>query len=402
MSHKTAATVAHTIGIDTGKNTLHLIGLDDKGAIVLREKISRGRITARLANVPRCLIGVEAGMATHYVARELSALGHDVKQVPPAYAKPQGHKNDFRDAYAIAEAVQRPSTRCVPVKTDDQLDLQALHRVRSRLVGQRTAVINQIRGFLLEHGIGVRQGLRFLRQQLPDILAKRSDVLSPRMIRIMEDLSGDWRRLDERIQHITEEIEVLARGSESCRQLMTVPGIGPLIASAMVAAIGKGAAFAKGRDFAAWLGLVPKQMSTGDRTILGRISKRGNHYLRALLMQGARVILLRPANWAKHSFGPWLTAAANRLHHNVLATALANKLARIAWTVLMQAAATKHAATNKTRRYPPRSASWIEEMEKRSRRRTRDLVTHAASQGLSENEIGCARISMMARSTNAR
>jgi transposase len=336
MSHKTAATVAHTIGIDTGKNILHLIGLDDQGAIVLREKIARGRIAAQLANVPRCLIGIEAGMATHYVARELSALGHEV---PPAYSKPfrQGHKNDFRDAHAIAEAVQRPSTRFVPVKTDDQLDLQALHRVRSRLVGHRTAVINQIRGFLLEHGITVRQGLRFLRQQLPDILAKRSDVLSPRMIRIMEDLSGDWRRLDERIQHITEEIEVLAHGSESCRQLMTVPGIGPLIASAMVAAIGNGAAFAKGRDFAAWLGLVPKQMSTGDRTILGRISKRGNRYLRTLLMQGARVILLRPANWAKHSFGPWLTAAANRLHHNVLATALANKLARIAWTVLMQA-----------------------------------------------------------------
>ena len=194
--------------------------------------------------------------------------------MPPAYAKPfrQGHKNDFRDAHAIAEAVQRPSTRCVPVKTDDQLDLQALHRVRSRLVGQRTAVINQIRGFLLEHGIAVRQGLRFLRQQLPDILAKRSDVLSPRMIRIIEDLSGDWRRLDERIEHVTDEIEVLAQGSESCRQLMTVPGIGPIIASAMVAAIGNGAAFAKGRDFAAWLGLVPKQMSTGDRTILGRIT----------------------------------------------------------------------------------------------------------------------------------
>ena len=188
MSHKTAATVAHTIGIDTGKNTLQLIGLDDQGAIVLREKIARGRIAARLANVPRCLIGIEAGMATHYVARELGALGHDVKQVPPAYSKPfrQGHKNDFRDAHAIAEAVQRPSTRCVPVKTDDQLDLQALQRVRSRLVGQRTAVINQIGGFLLEHGIAVRQGLRFLRQQLPDILAKRSDVLSPRMIRIME------------------------------------------------------------------------------------------------------------------------------------------------------------------------------------------------------------------------
>src|SRR6201997_1887353 len=338
MPHKTAATVAHTIGIDTGKNTLHLIGLDDEGAVVLREKLSRSRIRTRLANVPRCLIGIEAGMATHYVARELIALGHDVRQVPPAYARPfrQAHKNDFRDAYAIAEAVQRSSTRCVPVKTDDQLDLQALHRVRSRLVGQRTAVINQIRGFLLERGIPVRQGLRFLCQQLPEILAKRIDVLSPRMIRIVEDLSGDWRRLDERIDYVTKEIEVLAHGTESCRQLMTVPGIGPIIASAMVAAIANGAAFAKGRDFAAWLGLVPKQMSTGDRTILGGISKRGDRYLRTLFMQGARVILLRPANWAKHSFGPWLTTAAKRLHHNVLATALANKLARIAWTILAQ------------------------------------------------------------------
>jgi transposase len=216
------------------------------------------------------------------------------------------------------------------------LDLQALHRVRSRLISERTAVINQIRGFLLERGIPVRQGLRFLRQQLPEILAKRIDVLSPRMIRIIEDLSGDWRHLDQRIEHVTEEIEVLAHGTESCRQLMTVPGIGPIIASAMVAAIGNGVAFAKGRDFAAWLGLVPKQMSTGDRTILGRISKRGNRYLRMLFMQGARVILLRPANWAKHSFGSWLTAAAKRLHHNVLATALANKLARIAWTILTE------------------------------------------------------------------
>jgi transposase len=146
------------------------------------------------------------------------------------------------------------------------------------LISERTAVINQIRSFLLERGIPVRQGLRFLRQQLPEILAKRIDVLSPRMIRIVEDLSGDWRRLDERIECVTEEIEVLAHGTESCRQLMTIPGIGPIIASAMVAAIGNGAAFSKGRDFAAWLGLVPKQMSTGDRTILGRISKGRPRY----------------------------------------------------------------------------------------------------------------------------
>lgn len=338
MSRKTDALVARTIGIDTGKNTLHLIGLDDNGAIVLREKVSRGRIAARLANVPQCLIGIEAGMATHYVARELTALGHDVKQVPPAYARPfrQGHKNDFRDAHAIAEAVQRPSTRCVPIKTDDQLDLQALHRVRSRLIGDRTAAINQLRGFLLEHGIPVRQGPRFLRQQLPQLLATRTDVLSPRMLRIVGDIVDDWKYLDDRIDRVTDEIEALTRTDVSCEQLMTVPGIGPIVASATVAAIGNGAAFARGRDFAAWLGLVPKQMSTGDRTILGRITKRGNRYLRMLFVQGARAILLRPKSWVKHSFGPWLTTAARRLHRNILTIALANKLARIALSVLIQ------------------------------------------------------------------
>jgi transposase len=338
MPRKSTVHAVTTIGIDMGKNTLHMVGLDSGGAIVLREKVSRGRIASRLANQPPCLIGIEAGMATHYVARELGALGHDVKQVPPAYAKPfrQGHKNDFRDAHAVAEAVQRPTTRFVPAKTDAQLDLQALHRVRSRLVSGRTAVINQIRGFLLERGIIVRQGLRFLRQQLPDILAKRTEVLSPRLVRIVTDLAGDWRQLDERIEVVTDEIETLAKSDDNCRRVMTVPGIGPIISSAMVAAIGNGAAFARGRDYSAWLGLVPKQMSTGDRTILGRISKRGNCYLRMLFMQAARVILLRPANWPKHSFGDWLIRAAQRLHPNVLAAALANKLARIAWTVLAQ------------------------------------------------------------------
>jgi len=184
MPHKSTVHAVTAIGIDMGKNTLHMVGLDLRGAIV-------GRVASRLANLQPCLIGIEAGMATHYVARELAALGHDVKQVPPTYAKPfrQGHKNDFRDAHAVAEAVQRPTTRFVPAKTNEQLDLQALHRVRSRLVSERTAVINQIRGFLLERGIIVRQGLRFLRQQLPDILAKRTDVLSPRIVRIVTDLS---------------------------------------------------------------------------------------------------------------------------------------------------------------------------------------------------------------------
>lgn len=336
MSRTIIAGPVKTIGIDPGKNTFHLVGLDAGGAITLREKVSRIKIAARLANMPACLIGIEAGMATHYVARELAALGHDVKQVPPSYSKPfrQTHKNDFRDALAVAEAVQRPTTLFVPAKSDAQLDLQALHRVRTRLVGERTAVINQIRGFLLERGIAVRQGHHFLRKQLPDILAQRTDVISARMLRILEDLGGDWRRLDERIDAVSGEIQALARSDADCERLMSIPGVGPIIASAMVAAIGNGAAFTKGRNFAAWLGLVPKQISTGDRTILGRITRRGNSYLRTLFILGARSVLMHPTSWPRHSFGPWLAQAAQRLHRNKLVTALANKLARIAWTVL--------------------------------------------------------------------
>ena len=214
------------------------------------------------------------------------------------------------------------------------LDLQALHRVRERLVSQRTGIINQIRAFLLERGIAVRQGLRFLRTELPRILATRSDVLSPRMVHVIEELSGDWRRLDERIKGLSSEIETLAHQDTACERLITVPGIGPIISSAMVAAIGTGDVFSKGRDFAAWLGLVPKQISTGDRTILGKISKRGNRYLRVLFVQAAWVVLIRPKSWERYGLKPWIEAAKKRLHHNVLAIALANKLARIAWAVL--------------------------------------------------------------------
>lgn len=325
-----------TIGIDIGKNTFHLIGLDGRGAIVLRQKLSRGQVAARLSNMPPCLVGMEACVGAHHLSRQLLALGHDVKLIPGQFVKPflKGQKNDFRDAEAVAEAVQRPTMRFVPTKSVDQLDLQALHRVRARLVGQRTATVNQIRAFLLERGIAVRQGLRFLRQALPDILANHADALTPRMVHMIEGLATDLHHLDERLDALTAEIEALAGSDEACRRLMTIPGIGPIIASAMVATIGDGSAFRRGRDFGAWLGLVPRQISTGDRTILGRISKRGNSYLRTLFVQAARVVLLRPANWPKHSFGQWLDAAVKRMHHNVVAAALANKLTRIAWSVL--------------------------------------------------------------------
>jgi transposase len=211
--------------------------------------------------------------------------------MPAKYVRPysKGQKNDFRDAEAIAEAVQRPTIKFVATKTAEQLDLQALHRVRARLVSQRTGIINQIRAFLLERGVAVRQGLRFLRAELPRILTTPPDVLAPRMVCVIEGLAEDWRRLDERIGHLSDEIAALAQQDAGCARLVSVPGIGPIISSAMVAAIGNGDAFSKGRDFAAWLGLVPKQISTGDRTILGKVSKRGNRYLRVLFVQAAWV-----------------------------------------------------------------------------------------------------------------
>ena len=352
MSNKSNPTVA-TMGIDIGKNSFHVIGLDQRGAIMLRQKWSRRQIEARLANIPPSLIGMEACVGAHHLSRKLQSHGHDARLMPAKYVRPycKGEKNDYRDAEAIAEAVQRPTMKFVATKTTEQLDLQALHRVRERLVSQRTGIINQIRAFLLERGIAVRQGLHFLRAELPAILAKRTDVLSPRMLRVIEDLAGDWRRLDERIESLSAEITQLVERDPACQRLMTVPGIGPLTSSAMVAAIGTGDVFSKGRDFGAWLGLVPKQMSTGDRTILGSISRRGNRYLRKLFVQAAWVVLVKvkPQQWERYGLKSWIEAAKKRLHRNVLAIALANKLARIAWAVLHNGRAFECVKTNAPR-----------------------------------------------------
>jgi transposase len=213
MSEKLDSKIA-VIGIDIGKNSFHIVGQDRRGALVLRQKWSRGQVEARLANLPPCLIGMEACSGAHHLSRKLKALGHDARLMPAKYVRPysKGEKNDYRDAEAIAEAVQRQTMKFVTTKSTDQLDLQALHRVRERLVGQRTGIINQIRAFLLERGIAVRQGLHFLRAELPAILAKRTDVLSPRMLHVIEDLAGDWRRLDERIEALSSETQGLRSG----------------------------------------------------------------------------------------------------------------------------------------------------------------------------------------------
>jgi transposase len=227
-----------TIGIDLGKNIFHLIGLDERGTIVMRQRKTRSQMVKSLANMAPCLVGMEAFSGAHHLGRTLEKLGHRVRLMPAQYVKPylKGHKNDYRDAAAIAEAVQRTSMRFVPLKSADQLDLQALHRVRSRLVTQRTAVINQIRGFLLERGIPVRQGAVALRVALPEILSTQTEALSAQVARLIEDLCEDWRRLDNRVAAMTTEIEALVEQSGQCRRLMSTPGVGPITSSAMIAA----------------------------------------------------------------------------------------------------------------------------------------------------------------------
>jgi transposase len=324
------------IGIDIGKEVFHIVGLGVDGKIAFRRKIRRLDLKDAFEKLPPCIVGMEACLSAHFVSRLLRALGHKPRIIPAIYVKPfvKGQKNDYNDAEAIAEAALRPNLRMVEEKSQDQLDLQACHRVRSRLVSRRTATINQIRAFLIEQGIPVRAGARALRNSLFAILENRRDEISPRTASLILGLYEDWCGLDKRIETVTGAIEELSQVEPKCRRLMSVPGIGPIIATGIVAAIGRGEAFERGRDFAAWLGLVPRQHSTGGRTILGRISKRGSKYLRTLLIQAARVLLMRPHNWSRYSFGAWLKTASQRLHKNKLAVALANKLARIAWSVL--------------------------------------------------------------------
>ncbi|WP_349627539.1 IS110 family transposase [Bradyrhizobium sp. MOS003] len=319
-----------------GRNALLLVSRQQRENIGLPELRQGTEVRRPATGVRRGIEHGHAHASGHERGKTWSAclfkwaLVMTPKATKKIISKGKGQKNDFNDA----EAVQRPTMKFVATKTAEQLDLQALHRVRERLVSQRTGIINQIRAFMLERGIAVRQGIGFLRTELPTILATRTEALSPRMLRVIEELAGDWRRLDQRIDGLSGEIEALARQDQACSRLMTVPGIGPVISSAMVAAIGTGDVFSKGRDFGAWLGLVPKQISTGDRTILGKISRRGNRYLRVLFVQAAWVVLVRMKNWERYGLKSWIEAAKRRLHHNVLAIALANKLARIAWAVL--------------------------------------------------------------------
>jgi transposase len=283
------------------------------------------------------VMALEACCGAHHLGRILRDQGHDIRLMSAEYVRPyvKSQKNDDWDAEAIAEAATRPTMRFVELKSSEQLDVQSLHRVRDRLVGERTALLNQIRAVLLERGITIVQGRRKLELQLAVVLESKERQLSPRVRALLEDMRAEWRELDRRIEAFDDEFAALAKTDAVARRLVSIPGIGVLNATALVAAIGNGATFARGRDLAAWLGLVPRQVTTGGKPRLLGISKRGNKYLRKLLVHGARAAL--PSLSASPTpIGRWLQSLMTRAHKNRVVVALANKLARIVWAVLRQ------------------------------------------------------------------
>jgi transposase len=324
-----------TIGIDLGKMVFHLVGMNLRGEVVVRKKLSRRQLLQFTANLHVDLIGMEACGGAHFLGRALREQGHEVRLMPAQYVKPyvKTNKSDFIDAEAIAEAVARPTMRFVPIKTDDQLDMQSLHRVRERWIMRRTAIVNQIRGLLLERGITLRKGRRHVDAALPGILEDADSKLSGALRILLAQLKLELDQMAIRIDEADEVLNKTARENEACQRLVAIPGIGPVTATALIAAIGNGAAFRKGREFAAWMGVVPREHSTGGKQKLLGISKHGNSYLRKLFIQGARAVLQQRTKQAP-GLTEWLARLASRTHHNVVAVALANKLARIAWAVL--------------------------------------------------------------------
>jgi transposase len=325
----------YALGIDLGKTVFHLVGLDSSGQVVVRKRCSRIQLLAFTGNLQVQLIGMEACSGAHFLGKALRAQGHDVRLMPAQYVKPyvKTNKSDYIDAEAIAEAVQRPRMRFVPIKTEEQLDLQALHRVRERWVMRRTAVVNQIRSLLLERGLTLPKGRSHLGQLLPRILEDAELKLSEAFRVLLAQLKLELEQLAARIEQMDIVIQQEARENECCQRLTTIPGVGPVTATALIAAVGNGSAFGKGRDLSAWMGIVPGEYSTGGKQKLLGISKRGNKYLRRLFVQGARTVLQHRDKQAA-GLNCWLAQLLGRTHQNVVVVALANKLVRIAWAVL--------------------------------------------------------------------
>ena len=325
------------LGVDLGKNVCSLVGLDARGSIVLRRRLRRGSVIDFVLYLPRCAVAMEACCGAHHLGRKFEAAGFEVRLMSPEYVRPyvKAQKNDDRDAEAIAEAATRPTMRFVPVKSEEQSDVQALHRARSRLIAERTALINHLRALLLERGIVAPKGRKKLEDRLEVFADENDGALSPRIRLLIEDLRCEWRQLDGRIVALDREFARMAKENADSRRLTTIPGIGVINATALVAAIGDARSFGRGRDLAAWLGLTPRQATTGGKPRLLGISKRGNRYLRANLVHGARAVL--PAVLAQDlPLGHWARALSGRAHKNVVVVALAAKLARIVWAVLLR------------------------------------------------------------------
>ena len=324
-----------TLGIDLGKNLNSVVGLDAQERVVLRRRVRRATLAELAVKLQPCTVAMEACCGAHHVGRLFAAKGHEVRRMPPEYVRHyvRAQKNDDNDAAGIAEAATRPSMRFVELKSDDRLDLQTLHRARSRLVAARKTLVNQLRAILLERGHTFRQGREILERQIDPFLAEPPADLSARMLRLIGDMRAEWRALNERIDMLNDDLSEHARKDEAANCLTSIPGIGVLGATALVAAAGDGEAFWQACDVPAWLGLVPKQISTGGKPRLLRITKRGNVYLRMLLTHGARAALPSLSIQAT-PLGEWLRGLLSRAHRNVVIVALAAKPARIAWATL--------------------------------------------------------------------
>lgn len=323
-----------TVGLDLAKNVFQVHGADERGRAVLRKQLQRDQITTFFANLEPCLIGIEACGSAHHWARQLEALGHTVKLIAPQFVKPyvKSNKNDVADAEAICEAVGRPSMRFVPIKTIDQQAVLSLHRARQGFIKARTAQANQIRGLLAEYGLVIPQGISHIRRRVPALVENAANDL-PGMFRVLIDrLLEHLKMLDQQVDEIEIQIKAWHRSNEASQRLEQIPGVGPLTATAMVATVGDARNFKNGRELAAWLGLVPRQHSTGGKPTLLSISKRGDVYLRTLLIHGARSFAYNIRKKATHDH--WLCKLIDRRGANVAVVAQANKTARIVWAML--------------------------------------------------------------------
>ena len=325
------------VGIDLAKNVFQLHGVDRHGKVVWRRRLTRDKwLKALLEKVePSCEIGMEACAGAHHWARELQAEGFTVKLIAPQFVKPyvKSNKNDANDAEAICEAMSRPNMRFVAVKTVEQQDIQAAHRIRSELIGHRTAKANQIRGLVAEYGLVAPQQLARLRAAAPVWLEDAENGLTSRFRRLLSVLWDDLKTLDQRVAELDHEINIIAQSNPIAKRLQQLRGVGPMVATALVATVGNAEQFANGRQMAASLGLTPRQHSSGGKDRLLGISKRGDAYLRSILIHGARSVI-RTASLKDDRLSQWVTSLAERRHPNVAAVALANKTARIAWAML--------------------------------------------------------------------